>query len=312
MLIDVGSDSAYRQVIYFLATMALWKGNMYIGERLIGTGRPAFIIAEIGINHNGSIDNAKKLIDVAVEAGCDAVKFQKRTLSVVYSETELLAPRESVFGNTNGDLKRGLEFGKIEYSELASYCEQRQILWSASCWDEASVDFISKFEPKFLKIASASLTDDRLLEHHRKYSTPIILSTGMSDLEMIKHAVAVLGGEQLALLHCTSTYPSELAELNLAGIKTLNEVFPNIPVGYSGHETGVTTSVAAVALGACIIERHVTLDRARWGSDQAASLEPPGIARLVRDIRAIESSIGDGEIKIYDSERPIIKKLRRQ
>jgi len=285
---------------------------MYIGERLIGAGQPVFIIAEIGINHNGSIEIAKKLIDVAVEAGCDAVKFQKRTLSVVYSEAELLTPRESVFGNTNGDLKRGLEFGESEYAEIVSYCEQRQILWSASCWDEASVDFISKFEPKFLKIASASLTDDKLLVHHRKYSMPIILSTGMSDLEMIKHAVAVLGEEQLALLHCTSTYPSELTELNLAGIKTLNELFPSIPIGFSGHETGVATTLAAAALGGCVIERHITLDRATWGSDQAASLEPPGIARLVRDIRAIESSIGDGEIRIYDSERPIIKKLRRQ
>ena len=285
---------------------------MHIGERLIGAGQPVFIIAEIGINHNGSIEIAKKLIDVAVEAGCDAVKFQKRTLSVVYSEAELLTPRESVFGNTNGDLKRGLEFGESEYAEIVSYCEQRQILWSASCWDEASVDFISKFEPKFLKIASASLTDDKLLVHHRKYSMPIILSTGMSDLEMIKHAVAVLGEEQLALLHCTSTYPSELTELNLAGIKTLNEIFPSIPIGFSGHETGVATTLAAAALGGCVIERHITLDRATWGSDQAASLEPPGIARLVRDIRAIESSIGDGEIRIYDSERPIIKKLRRQ
>ena len=285
---------------------------MYIGKRLIGAGQPAFIIAEIGINHNGSIEIAKKLIDVAVEAGCDAVKFQKRTVSVVYSEAELLTPRESVFGNTNGDLKRGLEFGESEYAEIVSYCEQRQILWSASCWDEASVDFISKFEPKFLKIASASLTDDKLLVHHRKYSMPIILSTGMSDLEMIKHAVAVLGEEQLALLHCTSTYPSELTELNLAGIKTLNELFPSIPIGFSGHETGVATTLAAAALGGCVIERHITLDRATWGSDQAASLEPPGIARLVRDIRAIESSIGDGEIRIYDSERPIIKKLRRQ
>jgi len=284
---------------------------MYIGKRLIGAGQPAFIIAEIGINHNGSIEIAKKLIDVAVEAGCDAVKFQKRTVSVVYSEAELLTPRESVFGNTNGDLKRGLEFGESQYAEIASYCEQRQILWSASCWDEASVDLIAKFQPKFLKIASASLTDDKLLAHHRKYSMPIILSTGMSDLDMIKHAVMVLGEEQLALLHCTSTYPSELAELNLAGIQTLNECFPSIPIGFSGHETGIATTLAAVALGGCVIERHVTLDRATWGSDQAASLEPPGITRLVRDIRAIESSIGDGVIRIYDSEKPIIKKLRR-
>ncbi len=182
--------------------------------------------------------------------------------------------------------------------------------WTASCWDEASVDFIEQFAPPFYKIASASLTDDNLLKHHRKYGRPIILSTGMSDIKLIEHAVDILGTDDLILLHCTSTYPSKPSELNLVGIKTLKERF-GVPVGYSGHEVGLATSVAAAVLGACVVERHITLDRSMWGSDQAASVEPQGISRMVRDIRTIEVALGDGEIKIYDSEKPIISKLRR-
>jgi N-acetylneuraminate synthase len=281
-----------------------------LGGRPVGDGHPAYIIAEIGINHNGSVELAKKLVDVAVESGCDAVKFQKRTVEVVYSAEELAKPRENPFGLTNGDLKRGLEFGKAEYKEIDTYCREKGIPWIASCWDEASVDFIEQFAPPFYKIASASLTDDNLLRHYRKYGRPIILSTGMSDVKLIEHAVEVLGTDDLILLHCTSTYPSKPSELNLAGVTTLRERF-GIPVGYSGHEVGLATSVAAAVLGACVVERHITLDRSMWGSDQAASVEPQGISRMVRDIRTIEVALGDGDIKIYDSEKPIISKLRR-
>jgi N-acetylneuraminate synthase len=281
-----------------------------LGGRPVGDGHPAYIIAEIGINHNGSVELAKKLVDVAVESGCDAVKFQKRTVEVVYSAEELAKPRENPFGPTNGDLKRGLEFGQAEYKEIDTYCREKGIPWIASCWDEASVDFIEQFAPPFYKIASASLTDDNLLRHYRKYGRPIILSTGMSDVKLIEHAVEVLGTDDLILLHCTSTYPSKPSELNLAGVTTLRERF-GIPVGYSGHEVGLATSVAAAVLGACVVERHITLDRSMWGSDQAASVEPQGISRMVRDIRTIEVALGDGDIKIYDSEKPIISKLRR-
>lgn len=283
---------------------------MRIGDRLVGPGLPVYVIAEIGINHNGSLDTAKQLIDAAVEAGSDAVKFQKRTVDVVYTKEELARPRESPFGNTNGDLKRGLELGEKEYQEIDRYCREKKIQWFASCWDEGSVDFIEKFKPVCYKIASASLTDDNLLKHHRKYGRPIIASTGMCDLKMIQHAVSVLGKKDLALLHCTSTYPSDPRELNLRGITTLMNHF-DVPIGYSGHEVGLQTSVAAVALGACIVERHITLDRSMWGSDQSASVEPQGFQRLVRDIRTVETALGDGVRVIYDSEKPIIQKLRR-
>jgi N-acetylneuraminate synthase len=281
-----------------------------IGDRLIGPGQPCFVVAEIGINHNGDLDIARKLISAAVLAGCEAVKFQKRTIEAVYSQEELAKPRENPFGTTNGDLKRGLEFGHDEYQAVDKYCRTHKILWYASCWDEASVDFMEQFNPVCYKIASASLTDDNLLRHHRSYGRPIILSTGMSSLEQIDHAVEVLGSEDLILMHCTSTYPSKPEELNLRGIQTLQDRY-QVPVGYSGHEVGLATSVAASTLGACMIERHITLDRAMWGSDQAASVEPHGFARLVRDIRVIETAVGDGVKVVYESELPIIEKLRR-
>ena len=285
--------------------------SLTIGRSTVGADNAVFIIAEIGINHNGSLENAKNLIDVAVASGCDAVKFQKRTVEVVYTAAELATPRESVFGTTNGDLKRGLEFDEAAYREIDLHCKANNIDWFASCWDESSVDFMEAFAPPCYKIASASLTDDELLRHHRKTDRPIILSTGMSDLPMIEHAVDVLGENDLVILHCTSTYPSQPEELNLRAIMTLRERFPSVPIGYSGHEPGLATTLAAVAVGACVIERHVTLDRAMWGSDQAASVEPQGIQRLSRDIRSGETALGDGNIKIYDSERPIIDKLRR-
>jgi N-acetylneuraminate synthase len=281
-----------------------------IGTRSVGDGRPCYVIAEIGINHNGDIALAKKLINVAAAADCDAVKFQKRTVNVVYTAEELAKPRESPFGETNGDLKRGLEFSGGDYEEIDRYCREIGIAWFASCWDEASVDIIARFDVPCFKIASASLTDDNLLGHTRAKGKPIILSTGMSTVEQIDHAVEILGQRDLILMHTTSTYPSAAAELNLRAIATLRERY-GVPVGYSGHEVGVATSVAASVLGACSIERHITLDRAMWGSDQAASLEPQGISRLVRDIRVCESAMGDGVKRVLDSERPIIQKLRR-
>ena len=288
-----------------------YKRSVEIADKMVGDGQPAYIIAEIGINHNGSLDIAKKLIDAAVLSSCDAVKFQKRTIDAVYTQEELARPRKNPFGPTNGDLKRGLEFGYNEYAEIDRYCKEKGIAWFVSCWDEGAVDFIAQFDTPCFKIPSASLTDDNLLRYHRKYGKPIILSTGMSDLSLIKHAVSVLGNDDLVILHCTSTYPSNYMELNLRGILRLKEEYPMIPIGYSGHEIGLSTTIAAAALGACVIERHITLNRAMWGSDQAASIEPQGVAKMVRDIRVIESAMGNGEIKVYESERPIMDKLRK-
>jgi N-acetylneuraminate synthase len=284
--------------------------EVLIGNKLVGDGHPSYILAEIGINHNGDIDLARRLISVAVAAGCDAVKFQKRTVEVVYSAEELAKPRESPFGTTNGDLKRGLEFGHDEYRLVDRYCREVKMPWLASCWDEQSVDFIHQFNPPCYKIASASLTDDHLLEHTRAKGKPIILSTGMSTVEQIDHAVDVLGKKDLILLHACSVYPAYYTELNLNAIATLRERY-GVPVGYSGHETGLPATVAAVALGACVIERHITLDRAMWGSDQAASLEPNGITKIVSYVRIVEQSMGDGVKRVTEREEPIIKKLRR-
>ena len=281
-----------------------------IGNHLVGDGEPCFVVAEIGINHNGDLDTARKLISAAHLAGCDAVKFQKRTIEVVYPAEELAKPRENPFGPTNGDLKRGLEFGQPEYTAIDEYCRLHKILWFASCWDEASVDFIEQFKPPCYKIASACLTDDALLRHHRQHKRPIILSTGMSSLAQIDHAVQILGHDDLVIMHTTSTYPAKVQELNLKAIQTLKDRY-HLPVGYSGHEVGLSTSVAASVMGACIIERHITLDRAMWGSDQAASVEPSGFARLVRDIHTIEAANGDAVKRVFESEVPIQKKLRR-
>lgn len=281
-----------------------------IADKIIGDGYPCFIIAEIGINHNGSVRFAKQMIDIAVTTGCDAVKFQKRTVDVVYTKEELAKERKSVFGDTNGDLKRGLEFGVDEYKEIDRYCKEKGILWFASCWDEQAVDFIEQFDVPCYKIASASLTDDNLLRHTRSKGKPILLSTGMSTLEEIKHAVSVLGEEDLVIYHCTSTYPSNANETNLRAIESFKNLF-NTPIGYSGHERGVTPSVLAVALGANSVERHITLDRTNWGSDQAASLEMAGLYHMVRDIRQVPALLGDGEKVVYPRELPIIEKLRR-
>ena len=281
-----------------------------IANRLVGPGHPCFVVAEIGINHNGDVEIARRLVDVAVRHGADAVKFQKRTVDLVYSPEELARPRESPFGTTNGDLKRGLELGEEAYGEIDRYCKERGVPWFASCWDEASVDFVERFEPPCHKIASACLTDDALLRRVQATGRPVVLSTGMSTVEEIDHAVSVLAGTDLVILHCTSTYPARDDELNLDVIPFLQQRY-DCPVGYSGHEVGVIGSVVAACLGAAMVERHVTLDRAMWGSDQAASLEPRGLELLVRYVHKIPEMRGDGRKVVYDSERPVRQKLRR-
>lgn len=283
-----------------------------VGDKLVGDDQPCFIIAEIGINHNGDIELAKRLISMAVAAGCDAVKFQKRTPELCVPAAQRNTMRETPWGYISYmDYRQKVEFGLPEYQEIAAYCGKLGIIWFASCWDDPSVDFIQEFDAPCYKVASATLNDDNLLRHTRKTGKPVLLSTGMSTLADVDHAVETLGTADLALLHAVSTYPAEYSELNLRAIKTFKDRY-KVPVGYSGHETGIASTVAAVALGACVVERHITMDRAMWGSDQAASLEPNGITRLVRDIRLVEKSMGTGEKKILDREIPMIARLRRK
>jgi N-acetylneuraminate synthase len=269
-----------------------------------------FVIAEIGINHNGDLETAKKLVAAAKQAGCDAVKLQKRTIDVVYTKEELAAPRETPFGNTNGDLKRGLEFSNEDYQEIARLCKETDILWSASPWDEESADFLAAFDVPFYKIAAASLTDAGLLKKVRAYGKPVILSIGMSELEEIDKAVALLDKENLVLLHCVSQYPAEPANIHLRVMNTLRERY-NVPIGYSGHEMDTFISVAAVAMGACMIERHFTLSREMWGSDQKASIEPDEMAELVKSIRILEQAMGENVPHCLPVEVPVKNKLRR-
>jgi len=282
-----------------------------IGNRKVGDGHPAYIIAEAGINHNGDIELAKQLIQAAKHAGVDAIKFQKRTPELCVPPEQRGQMRETPWGYiTYLDYRYKTEFGEAEYAEIDRYSKELGITWFASVWDEPSVDFMEKFNPVCYKIPSASLTDTNLLKHLRKTGRPLILSTGMSTMEQIKNAVKLLGEENLVLCHATSTYPCDPHELNLKMIETLRNTF-SCPIGYSGHEVGLVTSAVAVGLGACMVERHITLDRAMWGSDQSASVEPGGFEKLVKYIRVTEQSIGDGVKKVYDSELSSLKKLRR-
>ena len=286
--------------------------EIQIGDKMVGDGHPAYITAEIGINHNGDLGVAKRLIDVAVMAGCDAVKFQKRTPEKAVPSEYQAVMRETPWGLISYlDYRRKVEFGEEEYCAIDQYCHEKGIHWFASCWDEESVDFIEQFDPPCYKIASASLTDLPLLKKIRDTGKPMIVSTGMSTFEEIELAVERIGNDRLLLAHSTSTYPCPPEELNLRMIQTLKTRF-NCPVGYSGHEVGLQTTFAAVTLGAAFIERHITLDRAMWGSDQAASVEPWGLMRLVRDIRVIEQALGDGVKRVYDSEMKARQRLRRK
>ncbi|HZG02561.1 MAG TPA: N-acetylneuraminate synthase family protein [Streptomyces sp.] len=283
-----------------------------LGSKIVGPGRPVYVTGEIGINHNGDLENAFALIDAAAEAGCDAVKFQKRTPEVCTPRDQWDIERDTPWGRmTYIEYRHRVEFDEEGYRAIDAYCKKKGIDWFASPWDVESVAFLEKFDVPAHKVASASLTDDELLRALRATGRTIILSTGMSTPKQIRHAVEVLGSENIVLCHATSTYPAKAEELNLRMIHTLQAEYPNVPIGYSGHETGLQTTLAAVALGACFVERHITLDRAMWGSDQAASVEPQGLQRLVRDIRIIEESLGDGVKRVYESELAPMRKLRR-
>ncbi|MBI3173070.1 MAG: N-acetylneuraminate synthase family protein [Chloroflexi bacterium] len=283
-----------------------------LGNRMVGDGHPAYVIAEIGINHNGDMDIVKGMIDAAVHAGADAVKFQKRTPEVCTPPEQQKQMRETPWGYiTYLDYRYKVEFNEEQYREIDRYAREKGIAWMASVWDEPSVDFLEKFDTPAYKVPSASLTDLPLLKYVRKTGKPMIISTGMSTMEQIHKAVNVIGTENLIIMHCTSTYPCEPEELNLKMIETLRREFPNNPIGYSGHEVGLVPSAVAVALGASSVERHLTLDRAMWGSDQAASVEPGGFEKLIKYIRVTEAAMGDGVKKVYESEKGSMKKLRR-
>lgn len=285
--------------------------ELKIGNKLVGDGHPTYVIAEIGINHNGSMENAKKMIDAAKHAGVDAVKFQKRTPEICVPDNQKNQMRETPWGYiTYLDYRYKVEFGEAEYAEIDRYCREVGIDWFASVWDEEAVDFLEAFNPICYKIPSASLTDSGLLKKIKSTGRAAILSTGMSTMEQIRHAVSLMDMDKLVLTHATSTYPCEPEELNLRMIDTLRKEFA-CPIGYSGHEVGLIPSVLAAGMGACMVERHITLDRAMWGNDQAASVEPSGFERLVKYIRVAEQSLGDGVKKVYDSELPSLKKLRR-
>ncbi|MBI9071302.1 MAG: N-acetylneuraminate synthase family protein [Melioribacteraceae bacterium] len=283
-----------------------------LGNKYIGNGEPVYIIGEIGINHNGSLDIAKKLIDGAIFAGCDAVKFQKRTPELCVPKDQWDIERDTPWGRmTYIEYRHKVEFEKKEYQIISDYCNEKGIHWFASPWDELAVDFLEKFDPIAYKISSASITDTGLLDKVHKTGRPIIMSTGMSTMDQIRNAVSLLDEHRLMLAQATSTYPCKLEELNLKVVQNFKKEFPNITIGYSGHETGLAPTVAAVALGAKFVERHITLDRSMWGTDQASSVEIMGLHKLVRDIRDIEKALGDGIKKVYQSEMNSIKKLRR-
>jgi N-acetylneuraminate synthase len=283
-----------------------------IGPRWVGAGCPVFVIAEIGINHNGDLEVAKRLIDVAAAAGCDAVKFQKRTPELCVPRDQWYERRQTPWGEmTYLDYRHRVEFDRAAYEQIDRHCRSRSMLWFASCWDEAAVEFIEAFEPPCYKAASASLTDLHLLRTMKSTDRPLMLSTGMSTMDEIERSVMSAGTEDLLIAHSNSTYPCPVEILNLSVIRTLQARYPYCPIGYSGHESGYAATLAAVALGACFVERHITLDREMWGSDQSASLEPAPLAELVRAIREVEAALGDGIKRRYPSELAAMRKLRR-
>jgi N-acetylneuraminate synthase len=285
--------------------------SIKIGNRLVGDGYSPYLVAEIGINHNGNLDIAKQMIDVAARYGVDAVKFQKRTPELCVPPEQRNQLRDTPWGYiTYLEYREKVEFNREQYLEIDRYCLEKGITWFASVWDLPSVDFLEEFQPVCYKIPSAQLTDHDLLKKVRASGRPVILSTGMSTMDQIHAAVDVVGTDNLLITHTTSSYPCEPEELNLRVIQTLRDTFP-VPIGYSGHEVGLIPSAVAVALGACLVERHITLDRAMWGTDQAASVEPEGVEKLVKYLRVTEQSLGNGIKKVYDSEKPSLKKLRR-
>ena len=291
----------------------MWNGaRVRVGDRYIGDGEPVYVIAEIGINHNGSLELAKQIIGGAVFAGCDAVKFQKRTPELCVPYDQWHVERDTPWGRMSYiEYRHRVELDAEQYAEIDRFCEEKGVAWLASCWDEESMDFVEQFDPPLYKAASASLTDHALLHKMKATGKPLILSTGMSTMEEIEVAVEGAGTDNLLIAHSTSAYPCRVEELNLRAIHTLKRKFPTVPIGYSGHEVGLAPSWAAIALGAAFLERHVTLDRAMWGSDQAASVEIQGMQRLVRNVRDIEKALGDGAKRVYASELSALKKLRR-
>jgi N-acetylneuraminate synthase len=282
-----------------------------IGSTEVGPGNPIYIVGEIGINHNGDLRIAKQLIDTAAETGLNAVKFQKRTPELCVPKDQWDIERDTPWGVMKYiDYRHKVEFDEFEYQEISNYCDSKSIDWFASPWDEEAVDFLEEFNVLCYKIASACITDIPLLNKIHSTGRPVIMSSGMSTMNEIRTAVNTLGQDNLLVCHSTSSYPCVPTELNLKMIQTLGAEF-NVPIGYSGHEVGLSTTLAAAVMGACLIERHITVDRSMWGSDQSASVEPQGIGRLVRDIRAVESAMGDGVKKVYDSELGVMEKLRR-
>lgn len=271
-----------------------------------------YIIAEIGINHNGDLEIAKKLIDIAAVAGCDAVKFQKRNPDVCVPEHQKNVPRETPWGTMSYlEYKYRMEFGKEEYDEIDRYCDSKGIAWSASPWDMDSLHFLEQYDLPFIKMPSAMITNEELMRATARTGKKVIFSCGMSTLDETDQAVRWLEEEnaKFALLHCNSTYPAPIEDLNLMCIKTLRERY-GCEIGYSGHEFRLGTTVASVYLGATILERHITLDRTMWGSDHLASVEPQGLIKLVKGVRELEMALGDGNKRVTDGEKPVRKKLR--
>ena len=280
-------------------------------DKEIGHGKPVFIVAEIGLNHNGDIEIAKKLIDVAVIAGCDAVKFQKRTPELCVPEEYKDVKRETPWGvMTYLEYRKRVEFGKREYDQIDAYCREKGIIWFASPWDLPSIEFLESYDVPLYKVPSALMTHKEYLSTLKNIGKLIMLSSGMSDMNLVKKAISITGDDNVVLMHTTSTYPAKTEEINLRVLQTYMKTF-NCPVGYSGHEVGLQITLAAVALGANAIERHITLDRSMWGSDQAASVEPIGLMKLIRDIRIIENALGDGVKRVLPREEEVVKRLRK-